>query len=166
MQNEVMERTSSRAILAFLLYQLISTVGVIVFSGVLVFGAIGLLRMIMPSAPRASWLLTEIPGFPVQFLVGMGFGFYLRKKVHHRSAFWFWVLPSVCFVVGLLVVAHPEASIFSHLIGVSCRPSEHCFDQVLFTLPLVAAFGYTAGVALVWSKSQHEHVDRVEGPAS
>lgn len=148
MQNTTNGETSTRTALIFLLHQLISTIGVIVFSGVSVFGLIGLLRMLVPTAPRASWILTEMPGFPVQFLIGIGLGSVLGKSLRSRSAVWVWILPLVFLVFGLFIVSHPESSSFGHLIGTNCRPSERCFDQLLFTLPFVAALGYAAGVLL------------------
>jgi hypothetical protein len=145
-----------RRILLFAFHQLMSTIGIAVISGVLCFFIVRSLHMVSPSltAMRASWLLTEVPGFPVQVLVGVVLGFLLERATRSRSALWVWIIPSLFLCFGAVIVVHPASSTLAHLFGSGCKPAAHCFDQLLFTLPFLASLGYTAGAALGRFKSR------------
>lgn len=152
MQNRATGANGIRAVFLFTLHQLISTIGVVVVSGVLAFAVIGLVHTIFPAAISASWLLTEVPGFPVQVFVGIVLGFLLERVTRSSSALWVWILPSFLLCIGALVIVSPTSSILQHLFGSSCKPAEHCFDSLLFTLPFIASIGYSAGAVLARTK--------------
>jgi hypothetical protein len=149
-------------VVLFALHQLIATIGVIVISGVVFDAVFGLLHAAISSTIgiRASWLLTELPGFPVQILLGIALGFLLARASLSRAALWVWVLPFLFLCFGAAFVVHPVGSISAHLFGSACKPVEHCFDQFLFTLPFLASLAYTAGAALARSRSPRERVGR------
>ena len=152
-----------RRVLLFALHQLISTIGVIVLSGVLCFDVFALLHVANPllNATRASWLLTEVPGFPVQILIGLLIGFLSAKVTRSRSLLLVWIVPLLFLCFGALIVVRSTPSILSYLFGSTCKPAEHCFDQLLFTLPFLASLGYTAGATLARSRSRHKNVGPV-----
>lgn len=134
--------------MTFLLHQVISTAGVIVTSGVITSAVMPLLKALGVRASPVSWFLTEIPGFPLQAVAGIILGFLVERIVGSRSALWVWILPGLFFSFGALVIVHPESSIVVHLLGSGCKPAQHCFDQLLFTLPFIASLGYTSGAVL------------------
>jgi hypothetical protein len=152
MKNKIAQRTFGQSAALLLLHQIISTLGVTILSGVLVFAVAGIIHIITPSTFRASWLLTEVPGFPVQFLVAVGLGCLLGNPARSRTPLLVWIPPLGFLAFGASIVTHPRSSAFGYLIGNSCKPSQHCFDQLLFTLPFVAAFGYSIGAAVIGFK--------------
>jgi hypothetical protein len=135
-------------VMMFLLHQVISTAGVIVISGVITFAVMPLLNAIGVSVSRASWLLTEIPGFPLQSVAGILVGYLAERIAGSKSALWVWIVPGLFFCFGAFAIAPSKPSIVVHLLGSGCKPAEHCFDQLLFTLPFIASLGYTTGALL------------------
>lgn len=153
MQNKGTKANAFRKVLFFVLHQFLSTIGVIVLSATMVYAMSALLRLICPT-PRASLLLTEVPGFPVQDVVGIVLGFLMYRAFRVRSALWVWLVPSLFLCLGMLVASDARTSIFSHFVGDACRPAEHCFDQVLFTLPFLTSAGYAIGAAIARKRTQ------------
>jgi predicted MFS family arabinose efflux permease len=141
--------------MVFLLHQCLSTIVVIVGSGFIVFSIISVLHHLQPemSNKTASLILTTIPGFPVQTMIGMLLGGCLMKNTGHRAALWVWVAPAITMLILLMhgPVAeygiHGSANVFSHFFGNGCKPGDRCLDQIVFTLPLCTTIGYSLGAA-------------------
>lgn len=70
------------SIALFALHQAVGTVGIIVLAGIICDALLGPVHVAIPSivGVRASWLLTEIPGFPVQALLGFVVGFLFARE--------------------------------------------------------------------------------------
>lgn len=137
-------------IVIFALHQILGTAGAIVLSGFICDAGLGLLHRSIPSTVgiRASWLLTEIPGFPVQVVLGFAVGFLIARGTLSRTAVWVWILPFLFLCFGGIVVVHPVGPRFDYLFGDACKPAEHCFYQLLFALPFLVSIGYAAGAWL------------------
>jgi hypothetical protein len=165
MQNSAVQsrQTRFKRILFFVLHQLISTIGVVAISGVLCFSFVAILHTWYPSltSRQASWLLTEVPGFPFQILTGLVAGFLLARITRTRSVLLVWIVPLLFLCFGALIVVHPTSSTLAHLFGDACGPADHCFDQILFTLPFLASLAYTVGAVLGRSQFHKPPVEKV-----
>src|SRR4051794_27107337 len=100
MANELNPTGQSRIgrlplIVVFALHQVLGTAGVIVLSGFICDALFGLIHYAMPPTIEigASWLLTEIPGFPVQVFFGFAVGLLIARGALSRAAVWVWILP-------------------------------------------------------------------------
>lgn len=139
----------------FLLHQFLSTIVVIVGSAFIVFSIISVLHHWQPgmSNKTASLILTTIPGFPFQTMIGMLLGWCLMKSTRQSAALWVWVLPAVVMLIALMhgpvaeYGAHGSANVFSHFFGSGCKPGDRCLDQIVFTLPLCTTIAYSLGAA-------------------
>lgn len=97
----------SREFGAFLVHQVIGTLGVVVASAMswytflelLTLGRIGL------TTQTAMFPLLGIPGFPFQGASGFVLGFTLARRLRARSIVFVWILPLLWFGLGALVVA-------------------------------------------------------------
>lgn len=132
------------------LHQVVGTIGIIVLSGIICDALFGLAHTLIPSTKmaRASWFLTEVSGFPVQVSLGLAAGFAIARWVPSRFAVWVWVLPLVFFCFGATLVVQPAGSRLNYMFGDTCKPAEHCFYQILFTLPFLVSIGYASGAAM------------------
>lgn len=128
----------------------IGTFGVMVVSGVLVFFLYSFLGRLDPyfSANHASWLLTEVSGFPVQATIGFFLGLQLAKWMRYNIMIWTWVLPFALFCAIAITSPYHGSFAFTHFMGNGCSPKKGCFDQFVTTLPLVASCTYSAGAAM------------------
>ncbi len=142
-----------------IVHVLIGTVGIIVFCGFVIFSVYSLFyrwNTYFTSA-NASWLLTEIPGFPVQASGGMIVGVVLGRYLRAPLMIYAWILP-LCLFSLMAVTSHFHGmSIFSHFIGGGCSPKFQCFDQFVATLPLVSSLAYSIGGGFgIWlNRNQH-----------
>jgi hypothetical protein len=137
-------------------HQLMGTVGVVVLAAFMTFSFCSLAGQWSSwfSSRRASWMLTEVPGFPVQILVGINAGVLLGRHLGGRASRWVWVLPTVSLCLAMYsfrvrvwsVILHAGTeSVFSYFFGYGCRVSDRCFDQLLTTLPFLSSSGYAVG---------------------
>jgi len=132
-------------------HQLISTLGVMVLSGQLIFTLCAIARTWNPSiSPRlASRILTEIPGFPVQAVIGLLLGFLLaeffRRWVMPRVMVWMWVLPLALLCLAVLFPPMNGASLFAHYAGGSTVPANRFLSALSYSFPFVAAAAYSVG---------------------
>lgn len=140
----------AKTAVSLVVHQLISTIGVIILSALLTFLLYSVFRLIAPSftTSGASWILTEVPGFPVQIAFGLIVGFVLGRYTRHRIMTRVWILPLTILCFAALFVPKVDSSLFSHFFGGGCSPSNRCFDQLLFTLPCVASAAYASGAKL------------------
>lgn len=129
---------------------LLSTIGVIIVSGFLIFFLYSLIHIWNPSftPKRASSTLTELPGFPVQTALDLLAGFFLSRYMQCKVMMWTWVLPLTSLCIALFFAPKNGSSVFAHFIGSGCSPANRCFDQLLFTLPCFTAAAYAFGARI------------------
>lgn len=133
-----------------IMHLLLCTVGSILLSDLLI-GSENALAHLWNSSityKQASWLLTEIHGFPVQACSGLLLGFVVAWFFRQKMMMWIWVFPLFFFGFVALISPYHGTEIFSHFIGNGCNVTSHCFDQFVVTLPLVSCGGYSLGAAL------------------
>jgi hypothetical protein len=134
-------------------HQVISTLGVLIISGELVFTVCAFARFFYPSIPPrlASKLLTEIPGFPVQAAIGLLLGFvlakFLRRWVMPRVMVWMWVLPLALFCLAAVFPPMNGGSLFAHYGG-NTAPTNRLLSALSYSFPFVAAAAYSVGTKL------------------
>jgi hypothetical protein len=149
-----------RNILTFLLHQFLSTIAIILGSPIIVFSVTSVLHIWRPEINNhvASRVLTTIPEFPIQTVLAFLFGFWLMKWTGQKVALWVWVLPAIVMLImlihGPVAGFHSGANVFSHFFGSGCKPRDRCPDQIVFTLPLCAALGYSVGAAFARSQKK------------
>lgn len=147
------------SIVLFALHQVVGTIGIMVLAGFICDALLRLVHSAIPSTAdiHANWLLTEIPGFPVQVLLGTAVGFLFARGTLSRAAVWVWIIPSLFLCFGAAIVVHPVGFRLDYLFGSACKPAQHCFYQILFTLPFVTSLAYTVGAALARVRSRRAH---------
>jgi len=162
-----------KAFASFVAHQCMSTIGIIVISAFQAFSVCSLIHPLNASvgSKQASWILTEVPGFPIQVLVGFTSGLVLaRKRRHNRTMQWVWILPLAFLCFGVLtflrsssvISVTSSSSIISHFFGRGCELKEHCLDQIGFTLPFLASSAYAIGA--LFARFQIRRIKR-ETPA-
>lgn len=152
----------TREFTAFLVHQVIGTLGVIMASAMSWYTVLELLKLgrVGLTGETATFPLLGIPGFPFQAASGFVLGYTLaRRRLPAKPAFLVWILPLLWFGFGALAVA--PTSKLDYLVGGSCNANRGCFYQLSFTLPLIASVAYTTGaVVCKWfqgrSKSETE----------
>ena len=150
--------TNMKMVFSLIVHQLISIFGVIAISGFLVFFTYSVLHALNPvfDPHRASWILTEIPGFPVQATLGLLTGYILGWILKSKAMLWVWLLPLFYLVFGMVFITEDlSAPLFSRFFGYGCGPAHGCFEQLMFTLPFLASSCYAIGALLskTWSSS-------------
>jgi hypothetical protein len=97
-------------------------------------------------------LLTDLPYFPFQIILGLWFGWALSRHFRHRSMLWVWILP-----LALLCFAFADLSTVSslgfrlrlmHFFAQGCQPENRCVDQLVITMPFYASVSYSLGAFL------------------
>ena len=138
----------TREFTAFLIHQLIGTLGVIMASAMSWYTFLELLRLgrIGLTGEAATFPLLGIPGFPFQAASGFVLGFTLARRLPARTAVLVWILPLLWFGFGALAVA--PTSKLDYVVGGSCNANRGCFYQLSFTLPLIASIAYTTGAVV------------------
>ena len=152
LESETQRSPSSllRTLASVPLHLLISTIGVGFLSNLMTFFLFKLAHSFGAAVTirQLHWTLTEVPGFPVQAVVGLIVGFVLAKYMRRMVMIWIWLLPLAFLCVRILSSLGEYPSIWDHFFGYGCSPTEHCFDQVGLTLPLVASVTYSLGARL------------------
>jgi len=155
--NDVSAKSRFKSVLIFLVHQLISTAGVLVFAsflGTLVFEILG--QVGLPIQMRfVHWILTETPYFPVQIGLGFLWGCLIGFRFKDKSMVWVWIVPALVliYVVAAVRTITPDltsvlgqsANPFSHYFGRGCQPKNRCLDQILVTMPFYSAVAYSIG---------------------
>lgn len=133
---------------AFLIHQVVGTLGVIMTSAMSWYTFLEVLKFgrITLSGETATFPLLGIPGFPVQAASGFVLGFTLARRLLARTAILIWILPLLWFGFGALEVA--PTSKLDYLVGGSCNANRGCFYQISFTLRLIASIAYTTGAVV------------------
>jgi len=146
-----------KPVLLFVMHQFLGTWGIAMsayffgglwFDLLIQFGWLGSMR-------HLHWILTETPFFPLQIALGLYSGWYLNRRLNHRSMVWVWILPGLilCYAVVAIPTLFPRltsvlavsSNPLSHYFGWGCRPKDGCLDQLLVTMPFYAATAYSSG---------------------
>ncbi len=154
----------TKSALTFGLHQFIGMYGIpytapVVFSLVFKF-----LFLFGHNFPRRTFysIVSELPYFPVQIIFAFILGWLLGRALRHRSIVWVWVLPLAILCYSLVtasvliptsVLTRPGVlqSRLSYYLGWGCRPADHCFDQLLITMPFYSSLAYSLGAFLARS---------------
>ncbi len=136
--------------LTFLVHQLISTFGVIIGCGIATTETASLFNLLSAStkALRASWLLIEIPGFPLQVASALLLGYSLALKSPVKAMLWVWIFPWLVLVVAALAIDASHPAPLSYFFGRGCLVVKHCFSQTAITLPALTSAAYALGAML------------------
>jgi hypothetical protein len=130
-------------------HQLISTVGVILLSGELVFLFCSIARSLSSyfTPKLASKILTQIPGFPIQATVGLLLGFIIGKFAQRKVMVWVWVLPLVLFAATAL---YPPlgGSLFGPYSVPNAGRQISLLDRLSYALPFIASAAYALGAKI------------------
>jgi len=164
MESALQTRTRKslmKGVLVFVMHQFIGTIGVGMAAAILVSFSFILLRPLNPhffTEHEASVLLRDLPYFPAQILCALWSGFWIGRRLNHRSMLWVWVIPLVVLACALLMwpmtpvdlssvveKASASRSVLSHYFGSACKPENMCLDQSVITLPFYAACSYSIG---------------------
>lgn len=146
--------SKTRFVLTLLMHQLIGTLGVVILATLLTTVAFEIPNPWGHTSARHDvyGVLTESPFFPVQIAVALPVGWLLSDVFKHRSMLWIWVLPYGVLVYSFArahsVAGLPLAGRVAYFFGSSCRPENHCIDQVGITLPFYVAAAYAVGALL------------------
>jgi hypothetical protein len=144
----------ARAIASFAGHQLFSTIGIGALAPVALFSFVPALRVVGSTVSTSDMraVLTQTPGFPVQFVIGLLAGFSVERLLKQEQVKWVWVLP-LAVLLGALVLRSgggPGLEVrFRHFFGRGCQPENHCFDQLAFTLPFYVSAAYSLGAFLL-----------------
>lgn len=142
---------NARAILFFAGHELLSTIGVPVLAAFLTFSIAPLLPIIGPKITIGDLraILTGTHYFPIQISLGFLFGFLAELLIKQRMTTWVWVLPAVALLIEFVFLRGASLGDanrrFLHFFGSSCRPQDHCFDQLAITLPFYCSVAYSIG---------------------
>ena len=149
-KGPTVKRTVPRTVLSFLAHLSIGTIGILILSDFLVSSLFSIIHIWDPLADlrHVHWILAEVPGFPVQAVVGLLLGFVLAKWMRRSIMVWVWVLPLVFLCLAALFLHENFHSILNHYFGQGCRPTDRCFDQLALTLPLITTIAYALGAKL------------------
>ena len=145
-----------RSALRFLIHQLLSTEGVIVACAWLTYTIWPYISGWNPvwRSIRPSWLLTEVPVFPLQTLASLLLGFVLWRRFRHATMLWVWILPCVILFVVFCAIPESHRAPFAYFFGSGCMLQNHCFTQVAVTPPALTSLAYAVGSVLVACHSE------------
>lgn len=138
---------------AFPFHQILSTVGILAFAGIVSF-------ILLPTS-RARWILTEVPYFPIQTSLAFCIGVFLPRFLRHRFMEWTWVLPFFVLCVCILLTPLTFAGRFERYFSWGCRPEARCFVQLAVTLPFYTATSYSLA-AFLSRKARKRHKQQHE----
>lgn len=161
--NKTGVAAGTKALLIFLMHQLISTLGIAMLVVFFAYSLLDTLRGLHWQYAQSIWyqIFAYRPYFPVQIVAGFNFGWLLARRLGHRAMIWVWVLPAL--TLGYALVAIPtltpdltstllwsgaNQSWLTHYFGWGCRLRDNCFDQVLITQPFYIATAYSIGAKL------------------
>jgi hypothetical protein len=152
----------AKSILVFAVHQIGATWGVGIGAYALALFLFGILRPLNPGLfgiHNMYHVLSQLPYFPIQILLGFSWGWALSLRFRHRSMLWVWVLPFVilCYAVAEVPTLTPgftftsvlqNQSPVSHYFGWACRQEDRCIDQLLVTMPFYASAAYSIGALI------------------
>ena len=156
------KKSRTKVLAAFVMHQFFGTWGVAFlayFLGASIYDVFGFLGRTYSMRPL-HWILTETPFFPVQIAVGLYSGWYLGRRLKHRSMLWVWVLPGSVLAYALIAMPNmtplsSQMSVLaasggplSHYFGWGCPAKDRCLDQLLITMPFYASIAYSVGARL------------------
>jgi hypothetical protein len=153
---------AAKLALILVMHQVLATLGVLVWAGLLTSIALGIPRLwghlFRMSDTRR--ILLAAPYYPIQIIVGLLWGWLVWRQYRHRVMLWVWVFPLIALVLGILDDLTRSFSLYPgffsldfritlmHFFGVQCRLEDRCFNQIGFSLPFYAAVAYATGAWL------------------
>ncbi len=164
LSQERIRNSRIKAVLVFVMHQFIGSWGVAAAATFLVYFSFEILRPLNPrmfTSHNSSWLLTDLPYFPMQIVLGLWSGWSFGRRFQHRAMLWAWILPFafLCYAllaiptmtpdfVPLILQAGVGQSRLSHYFGWGCRPEDRCLDQLGITMPFYVSVSYSIGALL------------------
>jgi hypothetical protein len=145
--------SATKGVLVFVMHQLTAWVVVPIAAPFLFGFCFDLLRPFGYTLPLRDFhrILTELHYFPVQIVVGFLLGWSLGRYLRHEAMRWVWIIPLLILCVAAIAVPAVRSltleSRLAYFFGQGCRPVDHCFAQLPFTLPFYAAASYSLGAA-------------------
>ena len=145
-----MERRYLAGAMHFVVNAVISTIGSIVLSGILVFELISLLHHMDPAIAgnEASRLLTEVPLFPIQAVISLLLGFFVGRHVSPTTLRALLLIPLFLFIAAAVMSYREGFPFVQHFLGYGCGPQNRCFDQFVTTLPAITTLSYVFGASV------------------
>ena len=152
-----MKPVGLKSVLLFAFHQLLAPYLFVVATAFIVVDGSAALHPWFPSITirRAHWLLTETPFFPVQILVGLANGFWMRRFSRLPFGEWIWILPSLLLIAGILFLPIPPGqNRLGHLFGWSGLPPNRTPDghpqlyEIVLTMPFYLSVAYSSGQRL------------------
>jgi len=141
-----------RPVLRLCIHQVVSTEGVIAACTLLTSAMWPssiwpVLNMFHPEwqLHNPSWLLTELPMFPVQILTSLALGFWVWRRFHDRCMFWVWIIPCLVLLAAFCNIPESHQAPFTYFFGSGCLLERHCFNQVALTPPVLTSIAYAVG---------------------
>ena len=126
---------------AFRLHQVLSTIGVLVYSRIF--------TLTVLSRSETSNVLTGTPYFPIQIILAFLNGIGLPRSVRHWVTQWVWLLPFVILCVSLTSSHVPLSVRLGRHFGWECGPSTRCYESLGATLPFYTSIAYSLGAFLM-----------------
>jgi len=104
-------------------------------------------------------MLTEIPGYPVQAVLGLLLGFVLARYMRRGTMVWTWVVPLTVLGVTIITLPVKDPSILNQVLRYGCAEGGPCFDRqgvalLGFGVVSVASIAYSLGATLAKQKPE------------
>ena len=143
----------ARAIASFVGHQLFSTIGIGALAPIALFSLVPALRLFGSTVSISDMraVLTQMPGFPVQIVIGLLAGFSAERSLKQEQLKWVWVLPLAVLLCAFVLRSSGGRGFgvrFRHFFGKGCQPQNHCYDQLAFTCLFYASVSYSLGAFL------------------
>lgn len=140
--------------LQFFFHQLLSTLGVIILSGMVGFAVARFAeRWLSHFSPHRA--LTETHVFPIQIIIAGLISLIVSYTSTSRLMIRVWILPGVILLITLIHLSATSSlgNSISVLFGDGCTVRQRCFYQLWFTLPFYSAATYSAVAFLLRSRA-------------
>jgi len=130
-----------------IVHQIISLVGIPVLSAFLTFTLCSIAQSVTHSVPSglASKLLTQIPGFPIQAILGFLLGLSLGNFSQRRVMMWVWVLPLILFCIALLFSPLNGSSQSGPLYPPEAHHKSTLLEQLSWSILFIPSAAYSLG---------------------
>jgi len=133
--------------LTFLLHVFICTLGIITGLAVIMTESFRLLHRVDTffSTSYASYLLTDLPAFPLQVLTGIISGLFLGQFLNKKTLQLLWLIPLAFWSLCLILAWKDRTVIPCQFIDSGCSPGQHGFDTFISFLPALTSTAYCLG---------------------
>ncbi len=158
----------------YFLHQVISTLGVAFAAP---FALIFFADLVRPFGWAISMrvfyqTLSGTPYFPIHIVLALFLGWVLGRLLTDRVMLFVWILPLAILLFFFATFPTNQPFVFSqsgslsspsslsHFFGRGCEIGNHCFDQLLITMPFYASTAYSVGAWLAFrtgSAASHDN---------